>query len=222
MELNNLIDNEFWIFDLDNTLYPVSINLFDQIDKRMCSYIADMLKLSHSEAYKLQKKYFREHGTSLKGMMANHMIDPKPYLKYVHDIDFSAIKLDKLLLAALNRLPGKKIIFTNAEREYTKKVLDRLGILECIDGIFDIVAAGYIPKPERGAYEHIVSKYSINPEKAIMVEDIARNLSPAADMGMKTVWVKTERPWALADSDKVSPDFVIDNLSIWLAEVTEI
>ena len=222
MEPSDLKTAESWVFDLDNTLYPVSANLFDQIDKRMCAYIADFLQLDHSEAHKVQKQYFREYGTSLKGMMDNHQMDPVPYLDYVHEIDLSVIMRDERMNTALESLPGKKLVFTNSAASHAEKVLDRLGIAHNFQGIFDIVDADFVPKPEPLVYEYFVERYRINPNNAVMVEDIARNLRPAADMGMKTVWVLTDRPWAHADAEDANPDFTVENLSLWLTEVAEL
>ena len=147
MQPSKLKNFETWIFDLDNTLYPVSANLFDQIDERMCSYIANFLKTSEPEAHKVQKRYFQEHGTSLRGMMENHKMDPIPYLEYVHKIDLSAIIRDDQMEKALDKLPGRKIVFTNAAASYAEKVLERLGIAHHFEDVFDIVAANFIPKP---------------------------------------------------------------------------
>ena len=222
MQPSELKNFKTWIFDLDNTLYPVSANLFDQIDKRMCSYIANFLKTSKSEAHKVQKSYFQEHGTSLRGMMENHKMDPLPYLEYVHKIDLSAIIRDDQMERALDKLPGRKIVFTNAAASYAEKVLERLGIAHHFEDIFDIVAANFIPKPAPLVYQRFVKQYKIDSEKSVMVEDIVRNLKPAADMGMKTVWVKTDRAWAHADAETTKPDFTTNNLALWLAEVTKL
>ena len=221
MQPSELKNFETWIFDLDNTLYPVSANLFDQIDKRMCSYIANFLNTSESEAHKVQKSYFQEHGTSLRGMMENHKMDPIPYLEYVHKIDLSAIIRDDQMERALDKLPGRKIVFTNAAASYAEKVLERLGIAHHFEDIFDIVAANFIPKPAPIVYQRFVKKYKIDSENSIMVEDIVRNLKPAADMGMKTVWVETDRAWAHADAETTKPDFTTNNLAPWLTEVTK-
>ena len=198
----------------------MSANLFDQIDRRMCDYIAKFLNIREEEAYKIQKHYFRKHGTSLKGMMENHKMDPAPYLDYVHQIDLSVISPDIQMKNALDKLPGKKIVFTNASFVYAERVLKRLEIAHQFEDIFDITAAHYLPKPDPIVYRQVVKKYDINPKRSIMVEDIARNLKPAADMGMKTVWVKTDRAWAHADMETIKPDFTTDNLSRWLTEVT--
>ena len=221
MQPSKLKNFETWIFDLDNTLYPVSANLFDQIDKRMCSYIANLLKTNEAAAHKVQKRYFQELGTSLRGMMDNHKMDPIPYLEYVHKIDLSAIIRDDQMERALDKLPGRKIVFTNAAASYAEKVLERLGIAHHFEDIFDIVAANFIPKPAPLVYQRFVNQYKIDSENSIMVEDIVRNLKPAADMGMKTVWVETDRAWAHADAETTKPDFTTDNLPPWLTEVTK-
>lgn len=216
---SDLRDIETWIFDLDNTLYHVSANLFDQIDRRMCAYVAEYLNIPAAEAYKVQKSFFREHGTTLRGMMQCHNMDPDPYLEYVHAIDFSAIKVDEVMASALAALPGRKIVFTNAATNYAKVVIERLGVEHHMEDVFDIADAGYIPKPAPEVYAQFIEKYDIDPSRAVMVEDMARNLIPAAEMGMKTVWVQTDRPWAHNDADIARPDFTTDNLSKWLAEV---
>ncbi len=216
---SDLRDVETWIFDLDNTLYHVSANLFDQIDRRMCTYVADFLNIPAAEAYKVQKSFFREHGTTLRGMMECHDMDPEPYLDYVHDIDFSAINVDAVMVRAMEALPGRKIVFTNAATNYAKHVIERLGITSHMEGIFDIVDAGYIPKPAPEVYRQFIEKFDIDPSGAVMVEDMARNLAPAAAIGMKTVWVETDRPWSQSDAETIEPDFTTNRLSSWLAEV---
>ncbi len=213
-------DIETWIFDLDNTLYHSSINLFSQIDRRMCDYVSKILKISASEAYKVQKSLFREHGTTLRGMMDLYNMDPGPYLDYVHDIDFSFIKPDSVLANSLKAIPAQKIIFTNATASYARQVIKCLQIDNHIENIFDIVDAGYIPKPAPEIYSQFIDKFNINANKAIMVEDMARNLVPAAKLGMKTVWVKTGQTWAHNGIEAIKPDYITDNLSQWLAMIT--
>ena len=185
----------------------------------MCSYVAKTLNVSLAEAYKFQKSYFREYGTSLKGLMENHKIDPFDYLDYVHEIDLSIIKKDEKLDAALTKLPGRKIVFTNAATPYAKKVLEKLAIAYHFEAIFDIVDANFIPKPEPKVYQQIVSKYNISCNTATMVEDILKNLGPAAEMGMTTVWVNTNKPWSKNSSEGILPDVVIEDLSSWLLGV---
>ena len=222
LQPKDLRNIDHWVFDLDNTLYPVSANLFDQIDKKMCAYIANYLGLSHAEAYKVQKSYFREHGTSLRGMMENHGMDPGPYLEEVHEIDLSGLQEDKQMSEALHRLPGQKVVFTNAATGYALRVLEQLGIRHQFNGVFDIADANFIPKPGPQPYDAMISRFGIDPNSAVMVEDIARNLGPAAKRGMKTIWVKTDRPWAHAEADTITPDFTTTNLSAWLAEVVDL
>ena len=209
-----------WVFDLDNTLYPPSASMFDEIDRRMCAYIADYLKLDHAEAYKVQKRYFREHGTSLKGLMDNHDMDPAPYLDYVHAVSVDMVQPDPDLDRALHALPGRKVVFTNASARHAERVLDRLGVDHHMDGVFDIAAANYIPKPEPSVYRLLTETYEFDPANAVMVEDVARNLKPAAEMGMATVWVVTDRPWANAEAGDVEPDHTVTDLSGWLVEVS--
>ena len=220
-DIEKVRETETWVFDLDNTLYPVTANLFDQIDKRMCSYIVDYLDIPAADAYKVQKSFFREHGTTLRGMMECHDMDPAPYLEYVHQVDMASINPDQQMISALHKLPGRKIVFTNAATKYATRVLDNLGISDHFEAVFDIVDAGYLPKPDPSVYAKFVDKFDFDPAKAIMVEDIARNLVPAADMGMVTVWVKTNRPWAHADAENINLDFTTNDLSGWLNAVVD-
>jgi putative hydrolase of the HAD superfamily len=217
-----LRDANYWIFDLDNTLYPVSANLFEQIDKRMCDFIARYLDIDHGEAYKVQKSYFRQFGTTLRGMMESHQMDPTPYLDFVHDVDLEVIKKDPQLDDALARLPGRKFVFTNATSDYAARVLERIGIARHFDDLFAIEEANYIPKPDPSAYDHAVGRFGVDPAKSVMVEDVARNLIPAAALGMTTVWVQTGNQWAHNNSETVEPDHETDNLSAWLADVAGI
>ena len=152
-----------------------------------------------------------------------HDMDPEPYLDFVHEIDFSPIKVDEMMTKALAALPGRKIVFTNAATKYAGRVLERLGIAHHMEDVFDIVDAGYIPKPDPAVYAQFVEKYDIDPAGAVMVEDMARNLMPAQELGMKTVWVQTDRPWSTMgadnEADAAEPDFTTDNLSKWLSDV---
>ena len=219
-----LKDAPVWLFDLDNTLYPCSANLFDEIDRRMCRFVADFLKIDVAEAYKVQKSYFRQHGTTLKGLMDVHGMDPAHYLDYVHDIDMARLKRDARLDAALSRLPGRKIVFTNATVPYAERVLDKIGVAHHFEAIFDIVAARYIPKPDPSIYDDVVRRFGVVPHDAVMVEDVARNLIPAQALGMTTVWVETDRPWATSGAkgevEAVAADHKIKDLSGFLSGLT--
>ncbi|MDV7339726.1 pyrimidine 5'-nucleotidase [Terasakiella sp. A23] len=209
-------DIQSWVFDLDNTLYPASCNLFAQVDIRMRDFISNLLGLGSEDARVLQKQYFRDHGTTLRGLMTNNDIDPKPYLDYVHDIDVSPVQPAPDLSDTLAALPGKKYIFTNASTGHAERVMDRLGIAQHFDGIFDIVDADYQPKPEPSIYDTFISRFNIDPTKAIMVEDMARNLKPAADLGMLSLWVETESDWAREGANEAYVHHKTDNLLDWL------
>jgi putative hydrolase of the HAD superfamily len=212
----NFKDIETWVFDLDNTLYPSENNLFSQVDINITNYVASSLGLPFDQARQLQKKYLLEHGTTLNGLMHNHDVDASHYLDSVHDIDFSPIKNDPVLEQALNKLNGRKIIFTNADAVYAEKVLDRIGIAHHFDDIFDIIAADLKPKPEAKTYDLFFNKYNINPGKSVMFEDMARNLIPAKRAGMGTVWINTGSSWGEADYDSSIINFETNALTPWL------
>ena len=183
---------ETWVFDLDNTLYPAEHSLFPQIDKRIRAYISDHLGLSLDEAYRLQKHYYREYGTTLRGLMSVHGTDPNEFLLYVHDIDHSVLAPSPRLDAALGTLPGRKLVFTNGSRAHAERVLERLGVSTHFFAIFDIVDADFIPKPEVPPYQMLGKRFDVRFEHAAMIEDLERNLVPAANLGMTTVWIKQE------------------------------
>ena len=213
-------DVETWIFDLDNTLYPATCNLFAQIDVRMCDYISKFLGLESEAAYRKQKEYFRQYGTTLRGMMMCHDMDPHEFLDHVHDIDVSPVAPSPDLDAALGRLPGRKLIFTNATTDHAERVMDRLGVGHHFDGIFDIRRTDFVPKPEPAIYDMLIKDYAIDPKKSVMVEDISRNLAPAAALGMTTVWIKTDTKWGHVSAADEHVHHVIDDLNSWLAEIT--
>ncbi|MDX1581223.1 MAG: pyrimidine 5'-nucleotidase [Alphaproteobacteria bacterium] len=214
-----LFETEDWIFDLDNTLYPHEANLFAQIDVRMGAFISDLLGLGPDEARILQKDYFYEHGTTLNGLMLNHEVDPHDYLKYVHDIDLSVINPDPALDEALSSLSGRKLIYTNGSEDHARRVLDQLGIAAHFEGIFDVLASDFVPKPDHSAMELMVEQFNIRPSQAVMVEDLARNLGPARRLGMTTVWVNTgyQSPAHKFDPDII--DYEIELLTPWLCDV---
>lgn len=214
----SLLHTDTWVFDLDNTLYSGVHGLFAQIDARMKAYLARFLDIAEDEAYRVQKSYFREYGTTLRGMMLNHAMDPVPYLDFVHDIDVSAIPAAPELNAQLARLTGRKVIFTNADLAHVERVLNRLGITDHFDGVFDIMGADFIPKPEPEVYDTLIKRFAIEPKRAVMVEDIARNLEPAARLGMTTVWVKpiTDCDVCNEPPNGTHVDFETDDLVAWL------
>lgn len=178
-----------WIFDLDNTLYPASANLFTRIDERMGAYIGRLLACDPVEARRVQKAYFHEHGTTLRGLMNHHDIDPHEFLGYVHDIEMDVLAEDVRVIEGIARLPGRKLVFTNGDAPYAGRVLDRLGLGTAFEAIYDIHATDYVPKPDPRAYAGLCAAYGIDPATALFVEDMARNLKPAKAIGMTTVWV---------------------------------
>ena len=180
---------ETWIFDLDNTLYPSSCRLFDQIDERMGAFISGLLKVDRAEARRIQKQFFCDHGTTLRGLMSEHGVHPDAFLDFVHDIDHTPIPADPALAQALEALPGRKLVFTNGTVAHADKVLARLGLVGHFSGIFDIVHADYIPKPALGPYQKFVRDHAVEPARAAMFEDIARNLEVPHRLGMTTVLV---------------------------------
>jgi putative hydrolase of the HAD superfamily len=178
-----------WVFDLDNTLYPASCRLFDQIDRRICEYVAELLKIDFLEAKKLQKEYFYTYGTTLHGLMTRHQASPDDFLDYVHDIDHSPVLSNPALDDALHALPGRKLVFTNGTVAHAEKVLARLGVTHHFGDIFDIVHSDYIPKPAIGPYRKFIGQFGITAESSAMFEDIARNLMAPHQLGMTTVLV---------------------------------
>ncbi len=185
-----------WIFDLDNTLYPAHCNLFAQIDQRMGAFIAKELDVDATEARRIQKKFYVDHGTTLAGLMAVHGMKPEPFLDFVHDIDLEVVQASAELDAALARLPGKRYIFTNGSHRHAENVAGKLGVLDRFDGIIDIAACDFVPKPHPDAFEKFIGHSRADAARAAMFEDIARNLEVPHQMGMKTVWVRTDHQWA--------------------------
>lgn len=209
-----------WIFDLDNSLYPASTDLFSLIDARMGEYIQELLGCGHDEARRVQKGYFREHGTTLAGLMRSHGVDPRQFLDFVHDIDLARLAADPRMVAALDRLPGRKFVFTNGDGAYARRVLARLGLANAFDGLHDIHAMDYVPKPDPRAYALLCARYGIEAERALFVEDMARNLAPAKALGMTTVWVDNGSEQAGRDADPAFIDYRTDDIGLWLTDIT--
>ena len=178
-----------WVFDLDNTLYPPRYRLFDQIEVRMTAWVMDALKVGKTEANRLRQHYWDKYGTTLAGLMREHNVDPGPYLTSVHDIDFTLLPADPALAQAIANLPGRRIIYTNACAPYAEKVLAARGLNGLFDAIYGVEHAGFLPKPERAAFETVFAADNLNPAKAAMFEDDPRNLREPHAMGMRTVHV---------------------------------
>jgi putative hydrolase of the HAD superfamily len=178
-----------WVFDLDNTLYPSRCNLFAQIDERMTGFVAKLLGMERGAARQVQKQLYHQHGTTLAGLMIEHRIEPASFLDHVHDIDYSPVPAAPELVSALEKLPGRRIIFTNGSRRHAERVLARQGTGHLFDGIFDIVDCRYVPKPHPGAFAGFMARYGVHGTSAAMFEDLPQNLGPAHDLGLTTVLV---------------------------------
>ena len=210
---------KYWIFDLDNTLYSGKTKVFEQVDKRMSKYISNKLNISEEEAKKIQKNYFYEYNTTLNGMIKNHKINPDEFLDFVHDVNIDFLQKDPALGKEIEKLDGKKIIFTNGSKKHAINVTKQIGIDQLFDDIFDIVDAEFIPKPSLEPYKKLVKKHKIDPKLCVLVEDIARNLKPAYEMGMKTVWIENDEPWASKFSDSEFINHRTNNLSEFLKKI---
>jgi putative hydrolase of the HAD superfamily len=209
-----------WVFDLDNTLYPSSADLFAQIDAKMTDYIARLLGLDWVEARRIQKAYFLGHGTTLAGLMAQHHVDPQDFLGFVHDVEMDVLEENVPLAAAVAKLPGRKVVFTNGDGPYARRVLDRLGLGQSFEAIHDIHAMDLAPKPAASAYAGLCASLSIDPRTALFADDMARNLAPAKAIGMTTVWIDNGSEQA-ADSDRSFIDYTTPDLTAWLEGILE-
>ena len=216
----NLNKINSWSFDLDNTLYHPSLNIFEEIDSRMQKFISLRLGISLKTAWTLQKEYFRKYGATLKGLMKFHQIDPKQFLNYVQKIDLEKIKVNPELKSALAKLNGTKIVYTNSTKNYANRILKRLGLKKSFDGIFDIIDANYIPKPSYRSYKMLLKNFNLIPEESIIFEDLPQNLVPASKLGMRTVWVKNEETQNLRNNYALSINFTTKNLTKWIQKLT--
>jgi putative hydrolase of the HAD superfamily len=180
-----------WVFDLDNTLYPPDTDLWPQIDLRITLYICGLLGIDGLSARSLQKHWYARHGTSLRALMDEYDIDPQEFLAFTHDIDRSCLAAAPELSRALGRLPGRKLILTNGSTAHAEATARRLGIDHHFDAVFDIAAAGFVPKPARIAYDRFLERHAVDPRHAAMFEDLEKNLKVPHEFGMTTVLVVT-------------------------------
>jgi putative hydrolase of the HAD superfamily len=204
-----------WVFDLDNTLYPPHMRLFDQIEVRMTAYVQEALGVTVAEANHLRQDYWHRYGTTLAGLMTEHGVDPAPYLTDVHDIDFSVLSPDPQLAARLRALPGRKIVFTNGCAPYAENVLQARGLSGIFDAVYGVEHAGFRPKPERAAFETVFAQDKLTPESGAMFEDDHRNLAAPHAMGMRTVHVAP----AAEPADHIHHH--TDDLSAFLSQLTD-
>jgi putative hydrolase of the HAD superfamily len=216
-----------WVFDLDNTLYPHHLNLWQQVDVRIRDYIVNLLKVTHDEAFRMQKDYYKRYGTTLRGLMKEHGLEPDEFLDIVHQIDYSPLTPNPALGLAIEQLPGRKLILTNGTRNHADEVLRRLGIDKHFEDIFDIKAAELEPKPNAAVYERFLARHEVDPRKAVLFEDLARNLEVPHALGMATVLVVPQgarvvlrEDWELSGRDAPHVDHVTDDLASFLRDIT--
>jgi putative hydrolase of the HAD superfamily len=212
-----------WVFDLDNTLYPHHVNLWQQVDQRIGEFISAYLKISPEEARVIQKDYYRRYGTSMRGMMTEHGVRADDYLAYVHEIDHSPLEPNPAMGAAIAKLEGRKLILTNGSTDHARAVLDRLGIGEHFEAVFDILAAELEPKPAARTYRKFLKDHAVDPHRSAMFEDLARNLVIPHQLGMTTVLVVPDgtkdvvrEDWELEGRDDPHVDYVTDDLTGFL------
>jgi putative hydrolase of the HAD superfamily len=208
-----------WVFDLDNTLYPHHLNLWQQVDERIRNYIASFLGTTRDDAFRKQKDFYRRYGTTMRGMMIEHGMNPDDFLDFVHQIDHSPIEPNPALGAALERLPGRKLILTNGTRAHADAVMKRLAVDRHFEDVFDIIAGELEPKPLPQTYDRFLARHGVDAGKAAMFEDLARNLEVPHALGMTTVLVVPERTrevfrenWELEGRDAAHVDHVTDDL----------
>jgi putative hydrolase of the HAD superfamily len=212
-----------WVFDLDNTLYPHHVNLWQQVDKRIGEFVAAWLKVSPQEARRIQKDYYLRYGTTMRGMMTEHGVHADDYLAYVHQIDHSPLQPNPAMGAAIAKLPGRKLILTNGSIDHADKVLQRLGLANHFEAVFDIIAAELEPKPAPQTYRKFLRDHGVDPAKSAMFEDLARNLVIPHRLGMTTVLVVPDgsqevvrEDWELEGRDAEYVDHVTDDLTGFL------
>ena len=202
-----------WVFDLDNTLYPPSARLFDQIELRMSAWVMQALGVDRAEADRLRRHYWARYGTTLAGLMREHGVDPGPYLTEVHDISLAALQPDPGLAACIRALPGRRIVFTNGSAAYAERVLAARGLSQLFDAVYGVEQAGFHPKPEAAAYTAVFAADRLAPERAAMFDDDPRNLKVPHDLGMRTVQV------AASPESATHVQHHTDDLSAFLAKL---
>jgi putative hydrolase of the HAD superfamily len=214
---------ETWVFDLDNTLYPHDLNLWQQIDERIRAFVSEFLGVSKDEAFRVQKDYYKRYGTTMRGLMAEHGMKPDDFLEAVHKIDHSPLLPNPALGAAIEQLPGRKLILTNGTRKHADAVMRRLDLHHHFEDVFDIAAANLDPKPLPQVYDRFLHKHGVDPRKAAMFEDLARNLSVPYELGMTTVLVVPpaarevlREGWELEGREAPHVDHVTDDLTGFL------
>ena len=228
-ELSPLVERDTWVFDLDNTLYPAECDLFAQIDERMTDFVARFLRMEKAEARALQKQYYAEHGTTLKGMMSLHGMAPEEFLSHVHEIDLSPLPHLPGLCDAIAALPGRKLVYTNGSRRHAERVTAHMQLTASFDGLFGIEDSQFHPKPTQAAYDAFCAHHDVDPARAVFFEDLERNLKPAHAMGFATVLVGSAKDWShepvearpasAEDADHPHVDYLTNDLTGFLQDV---
>jgi putative hydrolase of the HAD superfamily len=215
--MKNLSDVNTWIFDLDNTLYPSSCRLFDQMHVRMSDFIIQEFGVDEAEAKRRRHHFYTKYGTTLRGLMVEHEMEPTAFLDFVHDIDYSAVAHSATLGEALKKLPGRKLVFTNGTLGHANRVLARLGCADQFEAIYDIVDSGYIPKPDARPYEDFLKVHHVDPQQSAFFEDLSENLLVPRSVGMKTVLIGKHDEALLP----AHVDYVTDDLAEFLHGVSQ-
>ena len=198
-----------WVFDMDDTLYPREQGLMGLVQARINAYVVEAVGLDPDSARVLQRQFLDEHGTTLAGLMANYTIDPDHFLHDVHDVPMDGLEPNPRLADQLLRLPGRRFVFTNGARDYAGRVLDRLGVAHCFDGVFTIEDADLTPKPAPATFRHVIERFGFEPRSAAFFEDTPRNLEPAKALGMTTVLIGDGHGKPLGDHiDHIAPDLL--------------
>ncbi len=209
-----------WVFDLDNTIYPARSSLFPRVAQRMTDFISKEMNMDAEAAAALKTRLFRTYGTTMHGLEKEYGMAPDAFLSYVHEIDLSDISKDSDLDDMLTQLQGKKHIYTNGTVRHAERILEAFGIRHHFDVIFDIVASNHIPKPAPAPYDRFLEVSGINPKNAVMIEDMARNLEPAAQCGMKTIWLVSDHDWASKGVTENYVHYIADDVKHCLSVLT--
>ena len=210
-----------WVFDLDNTIYPAASSLFPRVAHRMTEWIMGHFDLPEDKAAELKTRLFRQYGTTMRGLMEEFKLPSDGFLSYVHEIDLSDVSYDAVLDKGLKALPGRKHIYTNGTVRHAERILEAFGIRNHFDVIFDIVASDHVPKPNPVPYDRFIEQSGIDPKTSVMIEDMARNLEPAAALGMQTVWLASDLDWARQGANEDYVQFIAKDVKDLLTCLTQ-
>lgn len=191
LHASRLIPCPVWIFDLDNTLHDAAPHIFPHIDQAMTAYVAEHVGLSEEDASALRISYWRRYGATMLGLVRHHGTDPRHFLRRTHqfpDLESMVVR-EPGLRHALRRLPGRKIVFSNAPRHYAEAVLGVMGVRRYFDDVYSIEQMRFRPKPGIRGFLQLIRDHRLNPADCVMIEDSAENLKTAKQLGMRTVWI---------------------------------